>query len=272
MGKKRIAVIDLSAEEKAQQAKAKPAIKPSKVADEVKPKIEKKEVKPSASKTKTVKAKKTPDTQKKAAKKPKSKISRQSPAHSQRHKKLRQQIDLNKNYSLPAALKLLMKMKPVGFDESVELHLNLKKGEVSGVVKFPHGTGKFQKIAIFNEQIEKKIKAGKLDFDLLVAKPSDMATIAKYAKILGPKGLMPNPKTGTISEKPATIIKKLTQETRFKTEKKAPLIHLVVGKISLGEKKLLANIEALFKVINIKQVTKAVLCSTMSPGIKISLE
>lgn len=100
-----------------------------------------------------------------------------------------------------------------------------------------------------------------------------MGKIAKIAKILGPKGLMPNPKAGTISDKPKELKKKLEGgETRFKTEAKTPLLHQTIGKISFGEKKILENLEALIKTVGPKNIKKSVLTSTHSPGIKLGIK
>ncbi|OGD63015.1 hypothetical protein A2160_05205, partial [Candidatus Beckwithbacteria bacterium RBG_13_42_9] len=181
-------------------------------------------------------------------------------------------LDSEKAYPLAEAVDLVLKLANADFDESVELHAVTKKEQVSGSVKLPHGTGKKQKIAIFNPEVEARIKAGKIDFGLLLAKPTDMATIAKYARVLGPKGLMPNPKNGTISDDPEKAIERLKKEVHYKTEKKAPLLHLLVGKISFGPEKLSENIQAFIEALGPKQLLKASICSSMGPGIKLKLE
>ncbi len=250
MGKKRIKLIDAAAEE---EKPKKP--RPKKQAPE---------------ETVELEPEKKIEKEKKVEKKEKSKP-KKARIRSRRYQELKKQVDRTKNYPPEKAVKLLLKLARARFDETVELNLNLRKEQASGSVKLPHGTGKKQKIAVFNSRIETQIKAGKLDFDLLVAKPADMAKIAQYAKTLGPKGLMPNPKTGTISEKPEELIKKLQQEVHFKSEKKAPLIHAVIGKVSFGEKKLLENLEAFLSAIDKQQITKATLASSIGPGIKIEV-
>lgn len=191
---------------------------------------------------------------------------------SKRFKTLRQQVDPQKHYPLDEAVGLLLKLATAGFDESVELNLTTKKESVAVSVKLPHGTGKEKRVAIWDAQTEAKVKKGQLDFDLLIAKPQDMATIARYGKVLGPKGLMPNPKTGTISEDPEKAAGRLKQEFHYKTEKKAPLIHAMVGKISFGETKLLENLQAFIEAVGNKQILKASISSSMGPGIKLQLE
>ena len=250
MGKKRIKLIDTAAEEeKPKKPRPKKQVPEETVELEPEKKIEEDE-----------------KVEKKEKAKPK-----KARIRSRRYQELKKQVDRTKNYLPEEAVKLLLKLAKARFDETVELNLNLRKDQVSGSVKLPHGTGKKQKIAVFNSRVETQIKAGKLDFDLLVAKPTDMVKIAQYAKTLGPKGLMPNPKAGTISEKPEELIKKLQQEVHFKSEKKAPLIHAIIGKVSFGEKKLLENLEAFLTAIGKQQITKAVLASSIGPGIKIEV-
>ena len=93
----------------------------------------------------------------------------------------------------------------------------------------------------------------------------------KYAKILGPRGLMPTPKAGTITNKPKELARQLAGKVRFKTEAKAPLIHMVIGKVKDKEKNLKENFQALIQAVGLKNIKKAVLTSTMGPGIKIKL-
>ena len=116
------------------------------------------------------------------------------------------------------------------------------------------------------------VEKGKIEFDILLAEPSMMPKLAKVAKVLGPRGLMPNPKNGTISEKPESLAKKYEGGlVSFKTESKAPILHLTVGKISFGPKKLSENITTLLDAVKKENIKDATLKSTMSPGIKLSL-
>ena len=173
-------------------------------------------------------------------------------------------------YPLAEALELLPKLKLSKFDEAVELHINTVENGISGNLTLPHGTGKKTRVAIADDKLIVEIEKGKIAFDVLVATPQMMPKLAKVAKVLGPRGLMPNPKSGTITDKPEELVKKYEGgQMRFKTETKAPVIHLTVGKLSFGEKKLSENIKTVFSVIQTAKIKKAVLKSTMSPGIKI---
>lgn len=187
-------------------------------------------------------------------------------------------IDRNKKYSLKEALDLLPKLKRAKFDETVELHINTIEKNVSGNVTLPHGTGKQIKVEIVNqtedpkhvEEIVKKVEAGNIDFDILIATPDAMPKLARIARFLGPRGLMPNPKNGTITPKPNDVAKKFQGgQINFKTEAKFPILHLSVGKVSFGEKKLTDNITAAITAVQTKNIKDATIKSTMSPGIKL---
>ena len=99
-----------------------------------------------------------------------------------------------------------------------------------------------------------------------------MPKLARVARILGPKGLMPNPKTGTVTETPEKRVKELSQgQVNFKTEPDQPIIHMVVGKVSFEDKKLVENIQAVLEAVGRGKIAKATLAATMSPGIKLAL-
>ena len=191
---------------------------------------------------------------------------------SKRYQALKTKVDKAKFYSLKKAVELLISLANSKIDETVEVHFSTQVDKLTGSVNLPYGTGKKQIVVIANEKIIDNVRKGKIDFDILIATPDLMPKIAKIAKILGPKGLMPNPKAGTITDKPKELKKKLEKgEFRFKTEPKAPLLHLTIGKISFGAKKLLENLEAVIKAVEVKNIKKAVLTSTHSPGIKLEL-
>jgi len=178
--------------------------------------------------------------------------------------------DPNKAYSIPEALKLLRTVSLTKFDPSVELHISLLESPASLVsVTLPHSTGKSKKIAVFSDSLLPQIESGKTNFDVLLATPADMPKLVKLAKILGPKGLMPNPKTGTIVDNPTETAKKLIAQNTLalKPEKSAPVIHTTVGKLSFSDKDLSDNISAILSALTHTQ--KVVLKSTMSPAIKI---
>lgn len=199
-------------------------------------------------------------------------------SHSQSYISVLAQVDRVKKYLLDEALALLPKLKRAKFDETVELHVNTHETGVSGNLVLPHGTGKKLRIEILNpnedlkhlEEVVREIEKGILNFDVLIATPDAMPKIARVAKILGPRGLMPNPKSGTVTTKPADVAKKYEGgQVNFKTELKSPIIHLTVGKVSFGQEKLAENIKAVIAAIQIKNIKDITLKSTMSPGIKL---
>lgn len=192
--------------------------------------------------------------------------------HSQNYVNLVTLVDRTKNYALEEALELLGKLQRGKFDETVELHINTTSSSISGNITLPHGTGKKTRVAIADDNLISEIEKGKIDFDILVATPSMMPKLARVAKVLGPKGLMPNPKNGTISEKPEEMAKKYEGgQVNFKTEAKTPIIHLTVGKMSFGSKKLSENVQSLLSAIKKSNIVNATLKSTMSPGIKLKI-
>jgi large subunit ribosomal protein L1 len=191
-----------------------------------------------------------------------------------------QKVDKNKKYSTSEALEILPTLKRAKFDETVELHINTTEKNISGNFTLPHGTGKQIKIEIANltedakhvEEIVKKVESGAINFDILIATPDSMSKLAKIARILGPRGLMPNPKNGTVTPKPQEVAKKFQGgQINFKTESKFPILHLAVGKISFGEKKLSENIKVALTAIQIKNIKNITLKSTMSPSLKLDL-
>lgn len=192
--------------------------------------------------------------------------------HSQNYQKLLTLVDRTKTYPLNEGLELLEKLQRGKFDETVELHLNTLSTGVSGNITLPHGTGKKTKVAIATDALIEEVEKGKIDFDILVAEPQMMAKLARVAKVLGPRGLMPNPKNGTITEKPEEVAKKYEAgQVNFKTEGKTPVMHLTVGKMSFGKEKLTQNIESLISAVKKSNIVNTTLKSTMSPGIKIKI-
>ena len=197
--------------------------------------------------------------------------------HSNAYAAVATHVDRNKKYPLSEALALLPKLKRAKFDETVELHINTNDKGISGHVTLPHGTGKQIRVAIANaadvkelDSLVAKIEGGAIDFDVLIATPDSMPKLARVARILGPRGLMPNPKNGTVSPKPEEVAKKFQGgQMNFKTEAKFPLLHMAIGKLSFGEKKLEDNVKTAINAIQMKNVKKVTLKSTMSPGIKL---
>lgn len=190
-----------------------------------------------------------------------------------KYKIARAKIDPTQSYSPKEAIKLAKETSIARFDGTLEAHLITTIKGLKGEVQLPYFVGKERKVAIADEKVIKEIEAGKINFDILLATPEMMPKLVKYAKILGPKGLMPNPKAGTIVKDPEKTIKTFQKASvAFKTEANAPLIHTVFGKTSQKEAELLANFQALINAIGPKTIKKVVICSTMGPGIKVAID
>lgn len=197
---------------------------------------------------------------------------------SPKYLKAAEMIQKDTLYSLTDAIELLKKTSFSKFDGTVELHLNLNKAilgdkaDYRSSVTLPHGTGKEVKVVVADEDTVKDIEAGKFTFDILVAHPSMMPKLAKVARILGPKGLMPNPKNGTVTEDPEKRAKELSGgKVNFKSEPGNPIVHLSIGKVSFDNKKLNENIKAVFEVVGLSKIVKATISATMGPGIKLKV-
>ncbi|MCS6956293.1 MAG: hypothetical protein NZM02_00395 [Patescibacteria group bacterium] len=187
-----------------------------------------------------------------------------------KHEENKKMIEKNKIYSLVEAVSLLKKFKKASFDESVEIHISVDETGLKGEADLPYSTGKTIKVKIVDDKVLEDIEKGKIDFDILISHPSYMPRLTKFAKILGPKGLMPNPKTGTISANPEETAKKFQKGVlRWKTESKFPLIHQMLGKISMKEEELIANIEKFIDSVGKKHIKKAFVKTTMSPSVRI---
>ena len=184
----------------------------------------------------------------------------------------KKKFDNSKVYPVGEAIKLVKETSYSKFDGTVELHLVVKKVGTSSQVTLPHQAGKSKKVEIANDETVEKLKKGKIDFDVLVSTTAMMPKLVPFAKLLGPKGLMPNPKNGTLvpDEKKAKNFS--TGTVVLKTEKEAPLIHTVVGKVGQDTKELSANLESIFKAFGgSKKIDKAYIKATMGPSVKIKV-
>jgi len=208
-------------------------------------------------------------TEEKKSKKPK-----KARARGKKYQEALIKLEHQKVYPIAEAIPLLKQISYAKFDETIELHINTVEKSLRGQVSLPHGTGKKLRIAVANEdnvdKLVEEIAQGKINFDALIAHPKAVAKIARVAKFLGPRGLMPNPKNNTISPEPEKIAKKMEQgELVWKTEPEFPIIHQPIGKLSFKDKELEENFLALVKSITPDKIQKITLKSTMSPGIKI---
>jgi large subunit ribosomal protein L1 len=191
---------------------------------------------------------------------------------SKKYASAKSRLDKTQKYELSKAIELVKDLSYSKFDGTVEAHLVVREAGISASVSFPHSTGKSIKVAIFSDAVIKDIEAGNTDFDVLIATPSDMPKLTKFARVLGPKGLMPNPKSGTLTTNPEAKKKELEAgKVTLKTERKAPLMHLGVGKVSMKTEDLAENIQALLNAVGTR-VQKLSISATMSPGVKVQLE
>lgn len=197
--------------------------------------------------------------------------------HSKKYKDAHGLVDKTKLYPLTDAISLTKRASYSKFDGTVELHINLNVEALGGKMDFrgsaslPHGTGKKIRVVIADDVVLKDIEAGKLDFDILVAKPQMMPKLARFAKVLGPKGLMPNPKNGTVTEDVEKRVKELSQgQIHFKTEPTNAIIHLPIGKVSFEDVKIAENVAVIIAAIGKNKISRMTMSSTMGPGVKIS--
>ncbi len=212
-------------------------------------------------------------------------------------------VDRTKTYDLREAIELMKKTATANFDETVELAFRLgvdpkhADQNIRGAVVLPHGTGKTQRVLVFakgekvkeaeeagadyigDEEIIAKINEGWFDFDVVVATPDMMAEVGKLGRVLGPKGLMPNPKTGTVTFDVGKAVEEIKAgKVEFRVDKSANL-HVAVGKVSFDDEKLFENVETMIEtVVRAKPqsargtyIRNAAISSTMGPGIKIDV-
>jgi large subunit ribosomal protein L1 len=218
-----------------------------------------------------------------------------------RLKKAYEGIDRDKFYGLTEAVKLIKGGAVAKFDETVEISLNLgidprhADQMVRGVVELPHGTGKTVRVAVFAkgdkaeearkagadivgaEDLAEKVQAGEMNFDRCIATPDLMGLVGKLGKVLGPRGLMPNPKLGTVTMNVADAVTAAKAgQVQFRAEK-AGIVHAGIGKASFNEGALVDNVKAFIDAINKAKpsgakgtyLKKISLSSTMGPGLKL---
>lgn len=180
-------------------------------------------------------------------------------------------VDAEKLYQIPEAVKLIKSLAYAKFDETYELHLTVKKPSLSVNLTLPHNFGKGKKVEIASDKTVDELKSGKVDFDILLATAEWMPKLVPFAKLLGPKGLMPNPKNGTLIKSDKEADKFSADQKTLKTEKDQPVIHTTVGKLSMKESDVEENIQSVIDALGKQVVSKMYLKSTMSPSVKINL-
>ncbi|MFA4888528.1 MAG: 50S ribosomal protein L1 [Candidatus Omnitrophota bacterium] len=223
--------------------------------------------------------------------------------YSKRYRESIKQVDKELAYTLKDAVAALKKLTPPKFDAAVDLHFNLnvdtKKSDqmVRGTVALPHGTGKKVRIAVFCKgehesvardsgadhiggiELIEKVTGGMMDFDCCIATPEMMKDLSKLGKVLGPRGLMPSPKTGTVTNDIAKAIQDVKKgKVEFRVDKQGG-IHLNVGKLSFSEDKLYENASKVIEAINEakpasikgKYLKSLSIAASMNPGLKLAI-
>jgi large subunit ribosomal protein L1 len=212
-------------------------------------------------------------------------------------------VDANKLHGLEEAVAAVKANAKAKFDESVEISVNLgvdprhADQQVRGVVNLPSGTGRDVRVAVFAragkadeataagadivgaEDLVERVQGGFLDFDRVIATPDMMALVGRLGKVLGPRGLMPNPKVGTVTPNVAQAVKDAKGgAVEFRVEK-AGIIHAGIGKVSFTDEAIVANVRAMIEALNRSKpsgakgqyIKKIALSSTMGPGVKVEL-
>lgn len=213
-----------------------------------------------------------------------------------------EKVDANKLYSIEEASKLACETSTVKFDATVEVSMNLNVDpkqadqQVRGTLILPHGNGKEKKVCAITDKVEEakaagadvvggaeiidKIAGGWFDFDVIVATPNMMAAIGKVARVLGPKGLMPNPKTGTVNPDIAKAVKEIKAgKVEYRVDKEANM-HVSIARVSFGAKKVEENLSALIDAVlkarpaSVKgaYIKNAVVHTTMGPAIHFTFD
>lgn len=182
----------------------------------------------------------------------------------------KEKINKSNLYKLEDAIKLVKEINTSKFDGTFELHLVVKKQGTTAVCTLPFSSGKEKRIVIADDGVIEKLKKNVIDFDILLATPEMMPKLVSFARILGPKGLMPNPKNGTLIKNTKEAEKFSGNTLTLKTEKEAPLIHTIFGKVGQKDEELVKNAETILNVLGgSKQIVRAFVKSTMSPSVKI---
>ncbi|MEX0896207.1 MAG: hypothetical protein WDZ94_04740 [Patescibacteria group bacterium] len=183
----------------------------------------------------------------------------------------RSNVDKTKLYDPFAAIELVKRLSYSSFDGTIIADLVVREVGAQIELTFPHATGKTTRVEIASDDLLNDIEAGKIEFDILLSAPEMMLKLAKHARVLGPRGLMPNPKNGTVTDDPKRRKTELEKGiVTIKTERKQPLMHVTIGKVSMETKDLVENFNALIEALGPK-VRKASLSASMSPAVKVKI-
>ena len=189
-----------------------------------------------------------------------------------KYQEAKRRIKPGETYALSDAISLVKEASYSKFDGTFEAHLTVKKAGISANVALPYSFGREKKIEIASDATIKKLTSGKIEFDVLLATPEMMPKLVPFARLLGPKGLMPNPKNGTLISDIKRAKDFSTATLTLKTEREAPLVHTTFGKVSQKDTELKENLEVILKALGgSKQVLKGYIKSTMSPAVRISI-
>lgn len=194
-------------------------------------------------------------------------------------------LDKSKTYPLNEALELIKNGSYTKFPGTLEAHINTTGTGIRGLVSLPHATGKKLRILAFGdgadasgadivgtEEVIEEIGKSKINFDLVVTTPQWMPKLAKVARILGSRSMMPNPKNGTITQDLKKAVEGFQSgKTEYKTESKSPIIHIALGKLDQPTEELAANVKALITTLGKSRIRKLTLSPTMGASVKVSL-
>ncbi|MDP3993232.1 MAG: hypothetical protein Q8Q05_03435, partial [bacterium] len=226
--------------------------------------------------------KKEAKAERQAAKSEKIAATKEVESKSRRSKKYlaaRAKVEPGKLYQLPEALTLIKELSMTKFDGSIEIHLRLNKKKAKGstessrgVVHLPHGTGKEKKVVVLDEKmIDEIAKTKKMDFDICIASPELMPKVAKIAKILGPKGKMPDPKSGTVTNDPKKVMEEIKSgKTEYRVDA-SNIVHQIIGKVSWEDTKLADNAKVVMAIYPKSRLNSAFITASIAPSIPLDL-
>lgn len=203
---------------------------------------------------------------------------RRKPRHGKKYRELAELIEKDKEYPISEAIDLALKTSPAKFDATIEVHAKISKKEknIRGMVTLSGGVVKEKKILEVTDknvdEVVAEVKAGKMDFNLMIADIKLMPKLAMLAKVLGPKGLMPSPKAGTAVEDVAKAAEELRSGKVEYRADKDNIVHMAIGKVSFGAEKVHQNYESVVGALPSKKIDSLYLTTTMGPSVKVKVK